>query len=113
MNRRPIPLPTNRHITAQRDRKWPLAFALLGLFSLALGLTLALIGWPRLQSVSLHYDLVRLRGNVETLQHQARDLEARMERLRAPAGLALEAGLLGLAPPGVSALTADNGNRGE
>ncbi|RLE33501.1 MAG: hypothetical protein DRJ61_07125 [Acidobacteria bacterium] len=109
MNHRPIPLPTNRHITARRDQKWPLAFALLGLFSLTLALTLALIGWPRLQSVSLHYDLIRLRTDVEKLQHQARDLETTMERLRAPAALALEAGRLGLAPPGPSAITADNG----
>ena len=105
MNQRPIPLPTNRHITARRDQKWPLAFALLGLFSLAL----ALIGWPRLQSVSLHYDLVRLRTDVEILQHQARDLEAAMERLRAPATLALEADRLGLAPPGPSAFTTYDG----
>lgn len=108
MVERPISLPTNRHITAQRDRKWPLAFALLGLFSLALGLTLALIGWPRLQSVSVHYDLVRLRTDVESLQHQARSLEARMERLRAPEALALEASRLGLTPPGPSAITADD-----
>lgn len=99
MNQRPIPVPANRHITAQRDRKWPLAFALLGLFSLALALTLALIGWPRLQSVSIHYDLVRLRSDVEILEHQARDLEARMQKIRAPEALALEAGRLGLAPP--------------
>ena len=99
MIQRPIPLPTNRHITAQRDRKWPLAFALLGLLSLALGLTLGLIGWPRLQSVSLHYDLVRLRSDVESLQYQARDLEAHMEQLRAPHSLSLQATTLGLAPP--------------
>ncbi|MCK5377892.1 MAG: hypothetical protein KAJ78_00755 [Acidobacteria bacterium] len=109
MIERPISLPTNRHITAQRDRKWPLAFALLGLLSLALGLTLALIGLPRLQSVSIHYDLVRLRADVEGLQHQARDLEARMEQLRAPEALGLRATPLGLAPPSPSAIIADDG----
>ncbi len=111
MNQRPILLPTNRHITAQRDRKWPLAFALLGLFSLALALTLAMIGWPRLQSVSIHYDLVRLRSDVEILEHQARDLEARMHELRAPESLTLEAGRLGLVPPTASTVSADDGAR--
>ncbi|MEN8164412.1 MAG: hypothetical protein ABFS37_09800 [Acidobacteriota bacterium] len=111
MNQRPIPLPTNRHITAQRDRKWPLAFALLGLLSLSLALTLALIGWPRLQSVSIHYDLVRLRADVEVLEHQARDLEAHMQELRAPGSLALEAAKLGLAPPAASTVSADDGTR--
>lgn len=109
MNQRPIPVPTNRHITAQRDRKWPLAFALLGLFSLALALTLALIGWPRLQSVSIHYDLVSLRSEVETLQHQARNLEAEMQKFRAPGALAVEAGRLGLAPPVADAVSSDLG----
>lgn len=109
MNQRPIPVPTNRHITAQRDRKWPLAFALLGLFSLALALTLALIGWPRLQSVSIHYDLVRLRNDVEALEHQVRDLEAGMQKLRAPEALALEAGRLGLVPPAAATVSSDLG----
>ncbi len=108
MIQRPIPLPTNRHITAQRDRKWPLAFSLLGLLSLALGLTLGLIGWPRLQSVSLHYDLVRLRTEVESLQIQARDLEAQMERLRAPQTLGRQATALGLAQYEVSMIRAND-----
>jgi len=106
---RPIPLPTNRHITALRDRKWPMAFAMLGLLSLALVLTLALIGWPRLQSVSIHYDLVQLRADVEYLEYQARDLEAQMEQLRAPEALGLQASLLGLAPPALATMTADHG----
>ena len=106
---RPIPLPTNRYITAQRDRHWPAAFALLGLLSVALALTLALIGWPRLQSISLNYDLVRLRTEVESLRYQARTLETRMEQLRAPETLAEQARPLGLAPPEPSAITLDGG----
>ncbi len=109
MIERLISLPTNRHITAQRDRKWPMAFAMLGLLSLTLGLTLALIGWPRLQSVSLHYDLVKIRADVEHLEYQARDLEARMEQLRAPEALGLQASRLGLAQPESSAYTTNNG----
>lgn len=93
---------------AQRDRKWPLAFSLLGLLSLALGLTLGLIGWPRLQSVSLHYDLVRLRTEVESLQIQARDLEAQMEQLRAPQTLGRQATALGLAQHEVSMIRAND-----
>ena len=111
MIERPIPLPTNRHITALRDRKWPMAFAMLGLLSLALGLTLALIGWPRLQSISIHYDLVQLRADVEYLGYQARDLEAQMEQLRAPEALVLRASTLGLAPPAASVITADPGGQ--
>ncbi len=109
MIERPIPLPTNRHITAMRDRKWPMAFALLGMVSLGLGLTLALIGWPRLQSVSLHYDLVRLRAEVERLEYQARELDARLGQLRAPEALGFQASLLGLAPPTSSANEVDSG----
>ncbi len=109
MIERPIPLPTNRHITALPDRKWPMAFAMLGLLSFALVLTLALIGWPRLESISIHYDLVRLRDDVEFLEYQVRDLEAQMEQLRAPEALGLRASLLGLAPPTSSMMTADIG----
>ena len=108
MIERPIPLPTNRHITALRDRKWPMAFALLGMVSLGLGLTLALIGWPRLQSVSLHYDLVRLRGEVERLEYQTRELEARLGQLRAPEALGRQASILGLTPPTLSVDKADS-----
>lgn len=108
MIQRPIPLPTNRHITAQRDRKWPLAFALLALLSMVLVLTLGLIGWPRLQSVSLHYDLVRLRTEVENLQYQAQDLEADMERLRAPETLSRKAVALGLTQPEPSMIISED-----
>ena len=108
---RPIPLPTNRHITALRDRKWPMAFALLGLLSLTLGLTLALIGWPRLQSISIHYDLVQLRTDVESLESQARDLETQMDQLRAPEALGFQASRLGLAPPTLSVMTTDLGGQ--
>lgn len=107
MIQRPIPLPTNRHITAQRDRKWPVAFALLALLSMVLVLTLGLIGWPRLQSVSLHYDLVRLRTEVENLQYQAQDLEANMERLRSPETLSQQAVVLGLTQPDSAMITSE------
>lgn len=99
---RPIPLPTNRHIRAQRDRQWPLAFALLALLSTTLTLALALIGWPRLQSISIHYDLVELRVEVETLEYRARDLEAHLHALRAPDVLAEQAARSGLVPPAVA-----------
>lgn len=99
---RPIPLPTNRHIRAQRDRQWPLAFALLALLSATLTLALALIGWPRLQSISIHYDLVELRGEVEILEYRALDLEAHLHALRAPEVLAEQAERSGLVPPAVA-----------
>jgi hypothetical protein len=86
-----------------------LAFALLALLSVSLGLTLALVGWPRLQSVSLHYDLVRLRDDVEGLQHQSLDLESRLEALRAPQSLAVQAEKIGLAPPEPFAVSEERG----
>ncbi len=107
MIERQISLPTNRHITAKRDRRWPLAFSLLGLLSLALALTLALVGWPRLHGISLNYDLVRLRAEVEGLQLRTLDLETRLECLRSPGALAERASDLGLEPAGPEVMRTD------
>ncbi len=105
MTGRPIPLPTNRHIKAQPDRRWPVAFALLATASLLLVAALALVGWPRLQGISLHYELVRVRAEVENLRYRERQLEVEVERLRAPGHLADRATELGLAPPLSSVVT--------
>ena len=104
MIERPIPLPTNRHIRAQPDRRWPLAFAMLALSSLLLVAALALVGWPRLRGISLHYELVRVRAEVEALRYRERQLEVEVERLRSPCSLSERAAELGLAPPAPAVL---------
>lgn len=104
MIERPIPLPTNRHIRALPDRRWPMAFALLALVSLLFVAALAVVGWPRLRGISLHYELVRARAEVENLRHRERQLVVAVEKLRAPNNLADRAAELGLAPPPPSAV---------
>ncbi len=104
MIERPIPLPTNRHIRARPDRRWPLAFALLALSSLLLVAALALVGWPRLRGISLHYELVRVRAEVEALRYRERQLVVEVERLRSPCSLSERAAGLGLVPPAPAVL---------
>ena len=111
MIERRIHLPTNRHIRPQPDSQWPVTFGMLALVPLLLAATLALIGWPRLRDVSLHYDLVRLRTVVESLRHQERQLEAELEMLRSPEVLARQAREMGLAPPTASAISASTEDR--
>jgi hypothetical protein len=76
-----------------------MAFALLALTALLFVAALALVGWPRLRGVSLHYELVRARAEVERLRYRERQLAVQVERLRAPGFLAAEATEIGLAPP--------------
>lgn len=104
MIERPIPLPTNRHIRALPDRRWPVAFALLAMVSLLFVAALAVVGWPRLRGISLHYELVRARAEVETLRYRERQLAVAVEKLRAPKNLADRATDLGLAPPPASSV---------
>ena len=105
MNHRRIHLPSNRHIRPQPDRHWPVSFGLLALAPLLVAAALALIGWPRLRDVSLHYDLVRLRAQVEDLSHLEQQLEAELERLRSPEALAEQALAMGLSPADPSAIS--------
>lgn len=106
---RPIPLPRNRHIKARPDRRWPVAFALLALTSLLFVAALALVGWPRLRGISLHYELVRVRAEVESLRYRERQLAVEVEKLRAPSHLAARAAELGLAPPSGATVVAGSG----
>ena len=91
--------PANRFLNRQRDRHWHLVLAGTLLLALAVALVLALVGWPRLEAMALHYDLLRLRGQVEELERKERELAARLEAERDPDRLAERARRLGLVPP--------------
>lgn len=97
--RMPVLAPTNRYLVAQRDRRWPHALtALLAVAGVILA-TLIAVGWPRLRSTSIHYQLIGLRTEVRELEREQRRLMIELERRRTPAVLAGEARALGLAPP--------------
>jgi len=104
MINRPVLLPTNRDVRPKVDPRWPIAFASIALIFIVLTAVFALVGWPRLRSVSLHYDLVELRAEVEQLRQQERRIEAEVELLRAPQEMAPKAEALGLIHPPTQAL---------
>ncbi len=91
--------PANRFLNRQRDRHWHLVLAGTLVLALVVALVLALVGWPRLESMALHYDLLRLRGQVEELERHQRELEAELEAERNPVRLARRAREIGLVPP--------------
>jgi cell division protein FtsL len=91
--------PTNRFLVAQRDRRWPRVLSLVLMLATAVVVVLMLVGWPRLESTSVHYDVLRLRADVEVLQERARRLDLELETLRAPRTLSDRARELGLMPP--------------
>lgn len=96
---RPVPRPSNRWIRAERDRRWPMAFAVLALLSVALVGALALIGWPRLRALTLHYEIAGLRTEVETLERQVDEAEGQVQALTAPEALETAALATGLGVP--------------
>jgi len=59
---------------------------------------LGLVGWPRLKITSIHYDLIRLRAEVDQLESRERVLRLDLEYLRSPRVLAARATKLGLVP---------------
>ena len=63
----PVIGPSNRFLIPQRDRHWPQVLSALIGMSVLVVATLALVGWPRLRSTSIHYELIRLRAEVEEL----------------------------------------------
>lgn len=99
MVRVPVLAPSNRYLVPQRDRRWPHALtALLGVAALLLS-TLIAVGWPRLRSTSIHYQLLELREEVRELERERHRLALELERLRAPEVLAERARELGLEAP--------------
>lgn len=94
-----IAVPTNRYLVRQRDRRWPRVLSgVLLVAAVVLGVLL-LVGWPRLRSTSLHYDLIQLRAEVVELEQRERSLALQLECERSPLILTERALALGLVPP--------------
>jgi len=98
--------PSNRFLIPQRDRRWPYVLILLLMVSGLVVLALGLVGWPRLRSTSIHYELIRLREQVSELEQRERRLILEFERERSPEHLAGRAGDLGLVPAAPAGLPA-------
>ena len=102
----PVIGPSNRFLIPQKDRHWPQVLsALVGVSALVV-LALALVGWPRLKSTSIHYELIRLRAQVAELEQRERSLRLELEYERSPERLAARARELGLVPSAPTGLPA-------
>jgi hypothetical protein len=102
----PVIGPSNRFLIPQRDRRWPHVLSALLVVSTMVVLALGLVGWPRLKSTSINYDLIRLRAQVEELEQRERGLRLELETERSPERLAARARALGMvqaAPVGLQA----------
>jgi Flp pilus assembly protein TadB len=107
MDSLPVASPSNRFLVPQRDRRWPHVLSVVLLMSSVILLALALVGWPRLQRTSIHYDLIRLRAEVRDLERRERELRLELELERNPTRLAERARQAGLIPPPPEAMTAE------
>jgi len=97
---------SNRFFIPQRDHRWPHVLSALLAVSALVILALGLVGWPRLKSTSIHYELIGLRAEVRELERRERGLMLELEGERNPQRLAERARALGLvpsAPPGLPA----------
>lgn len=94
----PVVGPSNRFLVPQRDRRWPHVLSSFIFLAVLVVGTLGLVGWPRLKITSIHYDLIRLRADVEQLQSRERALRLDLEYRRSPSVLAARAAELGLVP---------------
>jgi len=99
----PVVGPSNRFLVPQRDRRWPHVLSSFLLLAVLVVGVLGLVGWPRLRITSTHYDLIRLRAEVDELESRERALRLELEYQRSPRALALRAAELGLMPPEVAA----------
>jgi hypothetical protein len=95
----PIVSPSNRFLVPQRDRRWPHVLSTFLLLAVLVVGLLGLVGWPRLRITTIHYDLIRLRAEVDQLESRERVLRLNLEYQRSPRVLALRAAELGLVPP--------------
>lgn len=102
----PVIDPSNRFLIPQRDRYWPQVVSALVGVSMVVVMALALVGWPRLKSTSIHYELIRLRAQVEALEQRERSLRLEFEHERSPERLAARARAIGLVPPAPTGLPA-------
>jgi hypothetical protein len=95
----PVTGPSNRFLIAQRDRRWPHVLSTFLLLAVLVVGVLGLVGWPRLKITSIHYDLIRLRAEVDELELRERALRIELEARRSPQALAAQAAELGLVAP--------------
>ena len=95
----PIAAPSNRFLVRQRDRRWLRVLSSALLVAAVVLAVLLLVGWPRLRSTSVNYDLLRLRAEVVALEQRERALSVELECERSPLALAARASQLGLQPP--------------
>jgi hypothetical protein len=102
----PVIGPSNRFLIPQRDRRWPQVLSALVGVSAMVVMALALVGWPRLKSTSIHYELIRLRAQVEALEQRERSLRLELEYERSPDRLAARAREIGLVPAAATGLPA-------
>ena len=102
----PVIGPSNRFLIPQRDRHWPQVLSALIGVSVLVVLALALVGWPRLKSTSIHYELIRLRAQVAELEQRERNLFLELEHERSPERLAARAHELGMVPAAPAGLPA-------
>jgi hypothetical protein len=98
--------PSNRFLIPQRDRRWSQALILLLAVSALVVLALGLVGWPRLRSTSIHYELIRLRAQVAELEQRQRSLMLVLERERSPEHLSARARAIGMVPAAPAGLPA-------
>jgi len=93
--------PSNRFLIPQRDHRWPHVLSLLLMVSALVVLALGLVGWPRLKSTSIHYELM-----VADLEQRQRSLMIELELERSPENLAARARALGMVPAAPAGLPA-------
>jgi len=108
----PIAGPSNRFLTPQRDRRWPQVLSGVLAVSGVVLAVLMLVGWPRLRSTSIHYDLLRLRSEVEMLRRREHSLRVELEQERNPVKVGEQARRLGLRSPDPSDLVIPRSERG-
>jgi len=97
---------SNRFFIPQRDHRWPYVLTALLAVSALVVLALGLVGWPRLKSTSIHYELIGLRAEVRELERRERELMLELEDERNPQRLAERARALGLVPSAPAGLPA-------
>ena len=95
----PVARPSNLWVRRERDRRWLRALAAMLMTALIAGTILFLIGWPRLRTTSINYNLIHLRAQVNELTRRERALEVEVQSQMSPARLAARARALGLQPP--------------
>jgi len=98
--------PSNRFLIPQRDRRWPQVLILVLAAASLMVLAFGLVGWPRLRSTSIHYELIRLRAQVAELERRQRSLMLELEIERSPERLAARARALGMVPAAPAGLPA-------